>query len=260
VNPALTRFVRQALPLPLSEKLYAIRDRGVQIPDAPNVLKPLRRRHGLEIGGPSGIFVDVVPVYRIAGALDGANFADDTMWEGRIVAGASTFRFDGDRRGTQFVHEATALDTVPAQRYDFVISSNCLEHVANPIKALREWMRVIVPGGHLLLVLPRKESNFDHRRPITAFEHLLEDFERDVDEHDMTHLEQIVELHDFERDPPARNPEFFRTRSADNFRNRGLHHHVFDEALIARLFAHLGIRPLHAVSTRTDHIALGRLP
>jgi hypothetical protein len=121
-------------------------------------------------------------------------------------------------------------------------------------------MRVVRPGGHLLLVLPRKEGNFDHRRPITPFAHLVDDFERGTDEHDMTHLEQIVELHDFGRDPPARNPEFFRARSADNFRNRGLHHHVFDDVLIARLFAHVGIRLVHAARTESDYISLGRLP
>lgn len=34
---------------------------------------------------------------------------------------------------------------------------------------------VFKPGGSLIAVLPRKETNFDHRRSVTAFGHLLED-------------------------------------------------------------------------------------
>ena len=242
------------------EAYYAVKYRRVEILRAVSILKPLRGRRGIEIGGPSPIFREVLPVYRFAASLDCANFADQTTWEGRIVAGPASFRFDGDRAGVQYVLEATALDEIASHQYDFLMSSNCLEHVANPIKALREWMRVVAPGGHILLVLPRKESNFDHRRQTTSFAHLLDDYENDVDEHDMTHLEEILAAHDFGRDRPAKNPEFFRQRAADNFGNRCLHHHVFDDELIARLFEHLGIRRLHAIATDYDYIALGRLP
>lgn len=55
---------------------------------------------------------------------------------------------------------------------DFVFSSHLLEHITECGDALREWWRVIKPGGYLLLYLPHKEfypnigepgSNPDHK-------------------------------------------------------------------------------------------------
>ncbi|HWZ24924.1 MAG TPA: hypothetical protein VN037_06550 [Verrucomicrobiae bacterium] len=58
---------------------------------------------------------------------------------------------------------------------------------------------------------------------------MLEDYERDIGEKDETHLNEILDLHDLSRDPPAGTPEQFRARSLLNIENRCLHHHVFDE-------------------------------
>jgi hypothetical protein len=38
--------------------------------------------------------------------------------------------------------------------FDFVFSSHCLEHLTRPVSALREWIRVLKPGGILFLYLP----------------------------------------------------------------------------------------------------------
>lgn len=40
---------------------------------------------------------------------------------------------------------------------DFVFSSHTLEHIQEHKKALKEWWRVIKPGGHLVLYLPHKD-------------------------------------------------------------------------------------------------------
>jgi len=46
------------------------------------------------------------------------------------------------------------LDLFATDSLDFVFSSHLLEHLIDPGKALREWMRVIKPGGYLVLYLP----------------------------------------------------------------------------------------------------------
>lgn len=224
---------------------------------------PLRQKYqsavenkfGLEVGGPSALFKTVLPLYQLVGGLDGVNFSTDTIWEGRINAGEN-FNYLDNRSGRQFIADATDLNEIASESYDFLLSSNCLEHVANPLKALMEWKRVLKPGGALILVLPNKESNFDHRRPFSKFEHLLDDFTRNIGEDDLTHLDEILALHDLPMDPPAGDLEHFRKRSLKNFENRTLHHHVFDVPLIEEVLDYAGFEILDMTTTRTDFFAL----
>lgn len=218
---------------------------------------PLRGKAGLEIGGPSPLFVRELPVYQALESLDSVNFSTSTVWEGQLVDGAP-FRYLKGRSGRQFILEATDLSRLSPASYDVVLSSNNLEHVANPFKAIEEWLRVLRPSGYLLLVLPRKESNFDHRRPVTTFEHLLDDHVRGTTERDLTHLDEVLALHDYELHPVAGGPEAMRLRSLANFENRCLHHHVFDAALIAQMLRHFQLEPLASHTTAKNCIALAR--
>ena len=215
----------------------------------------VENKYGIEIGGPSALFKTVLPLYQFVAGLDGVNFATDTIWEGSIKAG-NNFNYYHKKSGRQFIADATDLGEIPTARYDFLLSSNCLEHVANPIKALVEWKRVIKDDGVFILVLPNKGSNFDHRRPFTKFEHLLDDFSHDVGEDDLTHLDEILALHDLPMDPPAGDLEHFRQRSLKNFENRTLHHHVFDVRLIGEMLDHVGFEIADMTTTKTDFFAL----
>ena len=216
-------------------------------------------RAGLEIGGPSKLFRRDLPIYKVMRALDGVNFSAQTVWEGALHEGR-TFEYLKGRTGQQFIGEGADLAALASQHYDFLISCNNLEHIANPLKALAEWRRVVRPGGHILLVLPRKESNFDHARDTTRFEHLLDDLARDVDEHDLTHVDEILARHDRQMDTASGDLEALRKRSLRNFENRCLHHHVFDMPLIDRMFEHAGMDVLLRTETTTDHIAVARKP
>jgi SAM-dependent methyltransferase len=202
----------------------------------------LKGKAGIEIGGPSAIFGEgsLVPVYHIIGSLDGCNFSTKTIWEGNINSG-ETFNYYKNKTGTQYICEATDLRIIPNSMYDFVISSNCLEHVANPLKALNEWLRIIKSRGVILLILPNKNFCFDHNRPVTTFSHLLSDLQNDTKEDDMTHLDEILRLHDLSMDLPAGTPEQFKARSLKNFENRALHQHVFDIALLRQIFNYLNL-------------------
>ena len=219
----------------------------------------LRGKRGLEIGGPSKIFRRDLPLYKVIGSLDGVNFSAQTVWEGSLSEGQN-FEYMKGRRGRQFIAEGSDLHAIADASYDFLISCNNLEHLANPLKALTEWRRVIKPGGHLLLVLPRKESNFDRQRDITLFSHLLQDLANDTDEHDMTHLDEILARHDHSVLGSSVDLESFKQQSLLNFENRCLHHHVFDPALIDQMMQHLGLNVLLRTTTHTDHLALARKP
>ncbi len=186
-------------------------------------------KQGLEIGGPSAIFMDksVLPIYNIVGSCDNCNFSSETVWQRNIREGLEFKYHPKKPAGYQFICEASNLDRIDNERYDFVIASHVIEHIANPLKAILEWKRVLHVGGVILLVCPHKERTFDHRRPVTPLSHIIDDYNKGVDEYDLTHLPEILELHDLSLDPEAGSYEKFLARSKKNFANRCLHHHVF---------------------------------
>jgi SAM-dependent methyltransferase len=201
----------------------------------------------------------MVPVYAAAGCIDNVNFSAKTIWEGAVREG-QTFVYDrAHLPGRQFILEAVDLAPIPDSSYDFVLSSHTLEHIANPLRALREWMRVLRSGGILILVVPHHADTFDRRRPVTTLAHLIDDDRNGVGEDDLTHLPEILELHDLALDPPAGEAAAFRARSERNEENRCLHHHVFDEALVAALLETAGFQQV-AVERQPPHhvIAVAR--
>lgn len=219
-------------------------------------LRDLKTKVGLEIGGPSPLFArgGWLPVYCLAARVDNCNFSTRTIWEGEITAG-DTFCFEPSRRpGRQFISEASDLKTVDTCAYDFIISSHTLEHVADPIRALEEWKRVLKPGGMLVLVLPHYEATFDYRRPVTTLDHLIHDYRTNAPETDTTHLEEILALHDIKRDPGVSSAAEFAARSRDNYRNRCLHHHVFDSRLVAGLLDHVRLQIVVIETGQPHHI------
>jgi len=176
------------------------------------------------------------------------------VWEGDIEQG-HTFRFDRNKPpGRQYILEATMMKGLDDGAYDFVLSSHVLEHVANPLLALSEWKRLLVDDGMLVLLLPDRSHTFDHHRPLTTMEHLIADFEAGTGEDDLTHLPEILALHDLERDPEAGDSEAFRSRSMKNVENRCLHHHVFNAALARSLAGYVGLEVLVVERIYPHHI------
>jgi SAM-dependent methyltransferase len=53
--------------------------------------------------------------------------------------------------------DAQQMKGVPDGHFDFVHSSHCLEHLNDPVEGLRSWLRVLVPGGHLIVVVPDED-------------------------------------------------------------------------------------------------------
>ena len=223
-----------------------------------NLESLLRGKRGIEIGGPSQVFTakGLFPVYPIAGYLDNCNFGGTTVWEGDIQEGLS-FQFDRNKpAGRQFILEATAMECIPSASYDFVLSSHALEHTANPILALTEWVRLLKDQGTLVLLLPHKDETFDHHRPVTTIRHLIADFQAGMTEDDLTHMPEILALHDLGRDPEAGDLAAFKARSEHNFENRCFHHHVFDTHLAISLVDHMRLKIRAVEAIRPMHILI----
>jgi SAM-dependent methyltransferase len=136
------------------------------------------------------------------------------------------------------------------------LSSHSLEHIANPLKALYEWRRILTRDGQLLLILPNKDHTFDWRRPVTTLEHMISDYTNAIGEDDLTHLDEILELHDLSRDLMAGTPEQFRARSLNNSAVRALHHHVFSFASTLELLEYAGFSPILSELALPIHIVV----
>jgi hypothetical protein len=223
-------------------------------------------KKALEIGGPSEIFGDggPLPIYSLLKSADNCVFSETTYWTGHVRDGR-TFRYHPKKNaGLQFVCEATDLRPFADSNYQVVLASHCLEHIANPLRALEEWRRVLGEKGLLLLVLPHKEGTFDWKRPITTLEHMIEDYKNKTGEDDLTHLPEELALRDLDRQP-AESFEAFERALRANKPNRFMHHHVFDTRAAIALVDFSGwqlrrvevFRPFHIVvlaSKSSTHI------
>ena len=232
---------------------YLCRLKIRNLPSAGKYREHLRGLAALEIGGPSEIFaLGPLPIYGVLRSIDNCNFASQTLWK------PDGF---GPRYGQTFICEASSLKDISDGKYNCILSSHSLEHTANPLKALYEWRRILSKDGLLLLILPNKDHTFDWRRPVTTMEHMISDYENQTAEDDLTHLDEIMKLHDLSKDLPAGTLEQFRARSLNNSAVRALHHHVFTLSSALELLNFAGFSSiLYEVALPIHIIVLARRP
>jgi SAM-dependent methyltransferase len=131
------------------------------------------------------------------------------------------------------VDDAETLATIPAASQDFVIASHLLEHCEDPIGAVLNWLRVVRPGGVVVLAVPDRRHSFDRTRPATPLAHVVRDHrdgpQGSREEH---YLEwaRAVEGRTGD-DAPARAEELRRARYS-------IHFHVWDHDALAELLEH----------------------
>ena len=250
----LRRTLFDLIGLRRTAKLMLERFQGDPLPMFDGISKRFQGKRILEIGGPSKPFGSLLPIYKICGGIDnvewtsGLNAADKAIAE---VAPQSEIL----RPRNFFVAEAADLGMIAGETYDAVISSHVLEHLANPVKAIKEWRRILKIGGTLLAIVPRREFGFDHGRSITLFEHILGDYVEGTSEDDPTHVNEMLLLHDVRMDSGAWPPEVFRFRVSHNLDYRVIHHHVFDDNTLAKTVAYAGF----SVELLTMHPLVGTI-
>ena len=73
--------------------------------------------------------------------------------------------------GVSVVGDATIISWAEDGTFDYVYSSHFLEHVDYPIECMKEWVRILKAGGHLILYLPHREHyteyNPEHKHELT---------------------------------------------------------------------------------------------
>jgi hypothetical protein len=62
-----------------------------------------------------------------------------------------------------------------SETLDFIVANHVLEHTDDTLGSLAVWADRIRPKGHLFVTLPIANKCFDHGRPLTSLEHLIDD-------------------------------------------------------------------------------------
>jgi SAM-dependent methyltransferase len=75
--------------------------------------------------------------------------------------------------------DAQVLSSVDDASLDFAHSAHCLEHMEDPRTALINWLRILKPGGHLIVIVPDEDLyeqgvfpstfNRDHKWTFTMY-------------------------------------------------------------------------------------------
>jgi SAM-dependent methyltransferase len=99
----------------------------------------------------------------------------------------------GPRADLNLDLDITGLSGVVDEAFDAVIACHLIEHLANPVAALREFGRVLRPGGRLVLIVPDRTRTFDAVRAPTPLAHLLDDYECGVTTVDEDHIREFCE-------------------------------------------------------------------
>jgi SAM-dependent methyltransferase len=73
------------------------------------------------------------------------------------------------------VDDGERLETVAADSQDFIVANHFLEHTEDPIGTIGMHLGKLKPGGILFYAVPDKRYTFDHRREVTAVDHIVRD-------------------------------------------------------------------------------------
>ncbi len=119
------------------------------------------------------------------------------------------------------------LSELGSHAFDFFIANDVIEHLANPVRFLKNLHDVMKPGAVLFLSVPDRDYTFDHSREITTPEHLWEEHERNVTRVSAPHLRDFI-AHTEPGGLP-RNP-WRRRRLYRYHRERSIHVHVWTQA------------------------------
>lgn len=165
---------------------------------------------------------------------------------------ADGYEFHGrDRSIAQVYFPASAIPFADAT-FDFLLSEHTLEHIGNALRALIEWIRVIKPGGHLILFLPHKDRTNDRLRTRTTLDHLVDDFRKNVPDDDATHVDEWIE----NVTKAGGIPEHYRhVAKADLACTGSIHHHVWVAEDIKEVMEYLNLEVVlceNEVADRTD--------
>ena len=178
---------------------------------------------GIEVGAlnlPSKVPQGTTVMY-----VDSKTTEELIRYYGREMHGQTVVKVD-------LVTDAHTLAGIESGSQDFAVANQVLEHLENPLLAMESMLRVVKPGGIVFLSLPEKRHTFDVRRPVTTFEHIMEDYRLGPERSREAHYREWMEL--VENVAPAEFAE--RLNFLMNVLHYPIHFHVWTQREMWELF------------------------
>lgn len=140
---------------------------------------------------------------------------------------------DWDLTPVDVIDNGELLSTVAEESQDFIVANHFLEHCEDPIRTIETHLGKLKPGGVLFYAVPDKRYTFDHRRPVTPLEHMVEDREQGPERSRQEHYDEwsrlvVSEEGDTEEQVEARSRELEAAQYS-------IHMHVWTQAEFLQL-------------------------
>lgn len=208
----------------------------------------LKDKKSLEIGGPTILFYDNtrLPLYDVLGKIDNINNTAFSNYPNTRDPHSSVFN-------KIFNFDHSCMDKLE-DKYDCIITSHVVEHMANPISFLKSSLNSLNEGGCILTLLPNKPVFWDRVRNDTTIEHLIQDYTNNVGEDDMTHYEENINT-----DHPWKSSmglEKFKSECLNNINTRVMHHHCFNPNLSKQMHEYAGYKTLMCEILPEDNLQI----
>jgi SAM-dependent methyltransferase len=209
-----------------------------------NIDRLIAQKNILEIGGPSGL------IYSWYSKMNSVSFLNYSSSMAAYHHGYTP----PNPSNTAKIYDGDASDATPfiqnrlLRKFDCVITSHTLEHFANPIKALLFWSTALKNNGAIITIVPNKNECWDRARQYTTIEHLIEDFNKNTSERDMTHLEEsscMIES----------RPTYYKDVGSTN-ETRVIHHHVFSTDTLKLCHEMAGFKTLNCFISDSDKLQM----
>jgi len=194
------------------------------------------QKRALEIGGPSSL---LNPLYNHLKQLTIFNY-EPAMSKHSQVGKTDNIVY-GDATDESIIDQFD-------DKFELIITSHTLEHIANPIKALKIWNKLLAPNGIILNIVPCKNHCWDRARNYTTLNHLIHDFENITQEDDMAHVHESACMIET-------RPNYYNDVGDSNM-SRIIHHHVFSKSLLSEMHFYAGFNHIFSDNLEDDPLQL----
>jgi hypothetical protein len=198
----------------------------------------IKNKKIIEIGGPSLKNYWIPKFYELSEYTDIINFSDDNNISLNLGCGFN----NNLPKKCNFIRTNNIEEYISenVNKYDILLTSHVLEHQANPIKQLLLWKKMLVKDGIMIHILPEKTISIDHNRPITSIDKLINNYNNNILENDVSEINDIIK---YKNNDPTKIPGITDVESLINFlhnpdlilKYRPIHHHVYDFNLLSFL-------------------------